>query len=192
MCTLVDGIDCHWWGNDDDLLLRGSGIPHYSNQESAWRSRWCRSRGGRACCSSWWPGWPWPPSSSGRARSGPPYFWCWPPLLFQSPEGCWNICSRSHWFLRPGFLKNVKAPWAAAQPWCDWLVLGGTGTVYGGIGWYQSVTSRLETSRYRDFSHFFESIGLGLENFGLEKKSRYRSRKYLVSKKSLGIGLKNI
>ena len=42
---------------------------------------------------------------------------------------------------------------------------------------YQSVTSRLETSRYRDFSQFFESIGLGLENFGLEK--------------SLGIGLEN-
>ena len=40
----------------------------------------------------------------------------------------------------------------------------------------QSVTSRLETSRYQDFSQFFESIGLGLENFGLEKKSRYRSR----------------
>ena len=57
---------------------------------------------------------------------------------------------------------------------------------------YQSVTSRLETSRYRDFSQFFESIGLGLENFGLEKKSRYRSRKYLVSKKSLSIGLENI
>ena len=55
-----------------------------------------------------------------------------------------------------------------------------------------SVTSRLETSRYRDFSQFFESIGLGLENFGLEKKSRYRSRKYLVLKKSLGIGLENI
>ena len=51
----------------------------------------------------------------------------------------------------------------------------------------QSVTSRLETSRYRDFSQFFESIGLGLE-----KKSQYRSRKYLVSKKSLGIGLENI
>ena len=34
-----------------------------------------------------------------------------------------------------------------------------------------------------------KSLGLGLENFGLEKKSRYRSRKYLVSKKSLGIGL---
>ena len=56
----------------------------------------------------------------------------------------------------------------------------------------QSVTSRLETSRYRDFSQFFESIGLGLKNFGLEKKSRYQSRKYLVSKKSLGIGLENI
>ena len=53
----------------------------------------------------------------------------------------------------------------------------------------QSVTSRLETSRYRDFSQFFESIGLGLENFGLEKKSRYQSRKHLVLKKSLGIGL---
>ena len=69
----------------------------------------------------------------------------------------------------------------------------------------QSVTSRLETSRYRDFSQFFESIGLGLENLGLEKKSRigleniwsqkkswYRSRKDLVSKKSLSIGLENI
>ena len=56
----------------------------------------------------------------------------------------------------------------------------------------QSVTSRLETSRYRDFSQLFESIGLGLEIFDLEKKSRYRSRKYLVSKKSLGIGLENI
>ena len=56
----------------------------------------------------------------------------------------------------------------------------------------QSVTSRLETSRYRDFSQFFESIGLGLENFGLEKKSRYRCRKYLVSKKSLSIGFENI
>ena len=68
----------------------------------------------------------------------------------------------------------------------------------------QSVTSRLETSRYRDFSQFFESIGLGLENLGLEKKSRigleniwsqkkswYRSRKDLVSKKSLSIGLEN-
>ena len=54
------------------------------------------------------------------------------------------------------------------------------------------MTSRLETSRYRDFSQFFESIGLGLENFGLKKKSRYRSRKHLVSKKSLGIGLENI
>ena len=42
----------------------------------------------------------------------------------------------------------------------------------------QSVTSRLETSRYRDFSQFFESIGLGLENFGLEK--------------SLGIGLDEV
>ena len=45
----------------------------------------------------------------------------------------------------------------------------------GPWGCDQSVTYRLETSRYRDFSQFFESIGLGLENFGLEKKSRYRS-----------------
>ena len=70
----------------------------------------------------------------------------------------------------------------------------------------QSVTSRLETSRYRDFSQFLrvsvsvskilvskkslgiglkniwsqKSLRLGLKNFGLKKKSRYRSRKYLV------------
>merc|ERR1712117_100135 len=51
-----------------------------------------------------------------------------------------------------------------------------------------------------------KSLGIGLEKiwsqkkvsvsvsktFGLEKKSRYRSRKHLVSKKSLGIGLENI
>ena len=49
----------------------------------------------------------------------------------------------------------------------------------------------LENFVSRLFS-IFESISLGLENFGLEKKSWYRSRKYLVSKKSLGIGLKNI
>ena len=55
----------------------------------------------------------------------------------------------------------------------------------------QSVTSRLETSRYRDFSQFFESIGLGLKIFGLKKKSWYWSRKYLVSKKSLSLGLGN-
>ena len=35
----------------------------------------------------------------------------------------------------------------------------------------QSVTSRLKTSRYGDFSQFFESIVLGLKNFGLEKIS---------------------
>ena len=52
----------------------------------------------------------------------------------------------------------------------------------------QSVTFRLETSRYRDFSQFFESIGLSLKNFGLKKKSRYQSRKYLVSKKVLVSG----
>ena len=52
----------------------------------------------------------------------------------------------------------------------------------------QSVTSRLETSRYRDFSQFFESIGLGLENLGLEKKSRI-GLENIWSQKSLGIGL---
>ena len=47
----------------------------------------------------------------------------------------------------------------------------------------QSVTSRLETSRYRDFSQFFEyrsrkkvSVSV-LKIFSLKKKSRYRSRK---------------
>ena len=50
------------------------------------------------------------------------------------------------------------------------------------MSYSQNVTSRLETSRYRDFSQFFESIGLGHENFGLEKKSRYQSRwNFLVS-----------
>ena len=43
VCTLVDGIDCHWWGNNNDLLFDGTGIPCYSNQEGAWRSRWCRT-----------------------------------------------------------------------------------------------------------------------------------------------------
>ena len=52
-------------------------------------------------------------------------------------------------------------------------ILGKLGTAL-----QQSVTSCLETSQYRDFSQFFESIGLGLKNFGLEK--------------SLGIGLENI
>ena len=49
-------------------------------------------------------------------------------------------------------------------------------------------------SRYRSWKYLVskKSLGLGIENFGLEKKSRYRSRKYLVSKKSLGIGLENI
>ena len=36
----------------------------------------------------------------------------------------------------------------------------------------QSVTSCLETSRYQDFSQYFESISLGLE-----KKSQYQSQK---------------
>ena len=55
----------------------------------------------------------------------------------------------------------------------------------------QSVTSRLETSRYRDFSQFFESIGLGLKNFGLEKKFRYQSRKFWSRKKvSVSVSMK--
>ena len=56
----------------------------------------------------------------------------------------------------------------------------------------QSVTSRLETSRYRDFSQCFESIGLGLESFGLEKKVSVSVSKIFSLKKSLGIGLENI
>ena len=46
------------------------------------------------------------------------------------------------------------------------------------------MTSRLETSRYRDFSQFFESIGLGLENLGLEKKSRIGLENIWSQKKS--------
>ena len=67
----------------------------------------------------------------------------------------------------------------------------------------QSVTSRLETSRYQDFSQFFErvsvsfskifglkkSLGIGLVNIWSQKKSRYRSRKFW-SKKSLSNDLK--
>ena len=34
---------------------------------------------------------------------------------------------------------------------------------------YQSVKSRLETSQYQDCFHFFESIGIGLDKFGLKK-----------------------
>ena len=44
---------------------------------------------------------------------------------------------------------------------------------------YQSVTSRLETSRYRDFSQFFFRVSVSVS-------------KILVSKKSIGIGLENI
>ena len=32
-----------------------------------------------------------------------------------------------------------------------------------------------------------KSLGIGLENIWSQKKSQYRSRKYLVSKKSLGL-----
>ena len=50
----------------------------------------------------------------------------------------------------------------------------------------QSVTSRLETSRYRDFFQFFDSIGL--EKFGLKKVSVSVSKTFGLEK-SLGIGL---
>ena len=56
----------------------------------------------------------------------------------------------------------------------------------------QSVTSRLETSRYRDFSQFFESIGLSLENFGLKKSLGIGLENIWFQKKSLDIGLKII
>ena len=69
---------------------------------------------------------------------------------------------------------------------------------------YQSVTSRLETSRYRDFFHFFRVSEL-VSTTLVSKKSQYRSQKILVSKKvsvlvskifglkkSLGIGLENL
>ena len=39
----------------------------------------------------------------------------------------------------------------------------------------QSVTSRLETSLYQNFSYYFESFDS--ENFGLDKKSQSRSQK---------------
>ena len=64
------------------------------------------------------------------------------------------------------------------------------------------MTSRLEQSRYPDLSHFCESIGIGLKNFGLEKSlgiglENIWSKKSLsndlkkFSRKSRGIGLKN-
>ena len=44
----------------------------------------------------------------------------------------------------------------------------------------QSVTSRLETSQYRDFSQFFKSIGLSLENFGLKKSLSNDLKKFVL------------
>ena len=40
-----------------------------------------------------------------------------------------------------------------------------------------------ETSRFRNFSIFFDGIGIGFEKFWYRKKYRYRFRKILVSKK---------
>ena len=42
------------------------------------------------------------------------------------------------------------------------------------------MTSRLETSRYRDVSQFFESIGIGLENFGLKKSLSNDLKKFVL------------
>ena len=58
----------------------------------------------------------------------------------------------------------------------------------------QSVTSRPETSRYQDFSHVFESIGMSLENFGIEKSLSFGLKnevvsEFFVSKKSISIDL---
>ena len=54
--------------------------------------------------------------------------------------------------------------------------------------------SRPETSRYQDFSHVFESIGMSLENFGLEKSLSFGLKnkvvsEIFVSKKSISIDL---
>ena len=67
------------------------------------------------------------------------------------------------------------------------------------------MTSRFETSQFRDFFHFFEGIGISLNKFGLEKVSVSVSKKsslkkslcvslkiLVLLKKSLGIGLKNL
>jgi len=56
----------------------------------------------------------------------------------------------------------------------------------------ENIWSR-KKSRYRSRKHLVSkkvSVSVS-KTFGLKKKSRYRSRKYLVSKKSLGIGLEN-
>ena len=50
------------------------------------------------------------------------------------------------------------------------------------------MTSRLETSRYRDFSQFFESIGLGLENFGLKKSLSNDLKKFVLENFGPGNG----
>ena len=47
---------------------------------------------------------------------------------------------------------------------------------------YQSVTSRLETSWYREFSHSFESIDNSLENFGLKKSLSNDLKKFVLEK----------
>ena len=56
------------------------------------------------------------------------------------------------------------------------------------------MTSRPETSRYQDFSHVFESIGISLENFGLEKSLSFGIKnkvvsEIFVSKKNISIDL---
>ena len=104
-----------------------------------------------------------------------------------------DVACTPNWDTWAGFFPVWPTPelissinyWSTGRPLC--YVQSAVSTCIRISPWWQSVTSRLETSQYRDFSQFFESIGLGLE-----KKSRYRSRKYLVLKKSLGIGLENI
>ena len=45
-----------------------------------------------------------------------------------------------------------------------------------------------ETSRFRNFSIFFDGIGIGFGNFWYRKKYRYRFRKKIGIRKSIGIG----
>ena len=65
--------------------------------------------------------------------------------------------------------------------------------------WFGKGSKYVPTSQ-RNFSPFFESIGIGIENFGLEKslgigleniwsQKKSRSRKFWSRNKSLGIGL---
>ena len=119
-----------------------------------------------------------------------------PPVLLSSLGGGAVVGEKSWSWEESEFLPRDQARAISWSPhlilWRRFFVCSSLRFWMWLVGCKQSVTSRLETSRYRDFSQFFESIGLGLKHFGLEKKSRYRSQKYLVLKKSLNIGLENI